>query len=129
MTDPKRPKENVTEWAKSELCWKRVQELAIPINSELRQQLVDPLESRPGSDRAAVVEHLGLGIHVKDAVMRLGGSQWDDIRQWAMRQTLLTTRENDLLRAASRVPRFLPSEKQCEEIWKIRTRLVEKGYR
>lgn len=128
LTNPGRPKDNVTEWAKSESCWKHVQEASIPLDHDLLVGLVDPLASRSGGSHQMVSEHLGLGLYVKNAVIRFDGNQWDEMRRWATHHKLVTPRESDLLRAASRLPRFLPTAKQCEEIWKIRQKLVEKGY-
>jgi hypothetical protein len=128
LTDTDRPKDNVTEWAKSESCWKLVQGASIPLDHDLLVGLVDPLLSRTGGTDQPVAEHIGFGIYVKNAVMRLDGSLWDEMRRWAILHQLVTPRETDLLRAAGRLPRFVPTSKQCEEIWKIRLKLVEKGF-
>jgi hypothetical protein len=127
LTDPGRPKDNVTEWAKSEACWKLVQDASISLNGNLLAQLADPLAPDGGGTRQ-VAEHIGFGVYVRNSVMRIDGDQWDEMRRWATEQNLVSSRETDLLRAASRLPRFVPTVKQCEEIWKIRQKLVEKGF-
>jgi hypothetical protein len=42
LTHSLRPKENVTEWAKMQTCWIKVQEESIPLNDEILVQRLDP---------------------------------------------------------------------------------------
>ncbi len=60
--------------------------------------------------------------------MSVDGPVWGAMRRWGEREDHLNTRESDLLRAASRIPRFSPSAKDCEKILKIHAKLVSKGY-
>jgi hypothetical protein len=128
LTRPGRPKENVTEWAKMERCWTEVQELRIELNHEILTMKQDPALERALEERAAGIMPIGAGLFARTAVMALHGSQWNAMRLWAMEKNLLSTRESDLLRAASRIPRFAPTAKDCEKIWNIKRKLESKGF-
>jgi hypothetical protein len=128
LTRPGRPKENVTEWAKMERCWAEVQELNILLNAELLIVQHDPKLQRAFEDQAVGVQPVGFGLFARTAVMSVEGSAWETMRRWGTSTGYLNTRESDLLRAASRLPKFAPTAKDCEKILKIRAKLVSKGY-
>ena len=128
LTHPNRPKENVTEWAKMLACWEKVQEEAIPLNTDILTRKADPTLDRALRDVAAGIQPIGHGLFARTAVMGVDGTQWDAMRRWGVRQGVLTTRETDLLRAASRIPKFAPSAKDCEKLLKLRGKLVEQGF-
>lgn len=128
LTDPDRPKDNVTEWAKQDLCWKRVQELDISIDGQLLLELAAPNVQTNVDSARSESDHIEFGAYAKTAVMQFAGSQWDEMRRWAIDRELVNLREKDLLRAASRIPRFVPTVSQCEAILKIRQKLVSSGF-
>ena len=59
-------------------------------------------------------------MFVKASLMSIDGSKWPKLYKWADERALLTKRDSDLLRAASRIPRFTLSGKNCEKILKIK---------
>ena len=128
LTRAGRPKENVTEWAKMERCWTEVQELPVNLNDEILMMREDPQLERALQDRASGIAPIGAGLFARTAVMAVDGSKWDAMRLWATERRLLSTRESDLLRAASRIPRFAPAAKDCEKILKIKRRLESIGF-
>ena len=60
--------------------------------------------------------------------MSIDGLKWSQLHQWADERALLNKRESDLLRAAARIPRFVPSAKDCEKILKIKKNLEANGF-
>jgi hypothetical protein len=70
---------------------------------------------------------VGFGLFVKASLMSIDGSKWPKLYKWADERALLTKRDSDLLRAASRIPRFTLSGKNCEKILKIKKSLEAKG--
>jgi hypothetical protein len=128
LTRPGRPKENVTEWAKMDRCWTEVQELDIPLNEDLLVSQDDPELAQAMQDLAAGVQPVAFGLFARVKVMSVDGPAWESMRRWGTRAGYLSPRESDLLRAASRIPKFTPSAKDCEKILKIKTKLASKGY-
>lgn len=128
LTRTGRPKDNVTEWAKTERCWTEVQALHIALDDEL---LVLPHDARldgvlqKAKSGSAPIGH---GLFAKAAVLGIDGARWKELLTWGSTRGHLNPRETDLLRAAGRIPRFAPSAKDCERILKIKSKLEAKGY-
>lgn len=128
LTRPGRPKENVTEWAKLERCWLEVQQLNIPLNQDFLVSASDPELLQAMQDRASGIQPVSFGLFARTEVMAVEGHVWDSMRRWGISSGLLNAREHDLLRAASRIPKFTPSGKDCEKILKIKAKLISKGF-
>lgn len=127
LTATDRLTENVTEWAKKEFCWDRVQELKIALSEEVLSRLVDASEVRVASLDARGLQEMDNGIVLQSRVLEVGGEKWGRIRRWAEDKKLLSPMEASLLSVASSIPRRIPSEKQCMRIWDIAKRLIEEG--
>ncbi|MDY0963952.1 AIPR family protein [Massilia sp. CFBP9026] len=126
LTDPHRPRANVTEWAKQEACWERVRDAAAPLSQEVVDGLFDPVSRKYAS--GAGVQQVGYGVFARTAVLGIRPGQWQAMLDWGTAQGLLDAREVRLLRTACRIPKFVPSVKECEQIWSIRSRLVREGF-
>ena len=127
LTDNSRPKENVTEWAKMEACWESVRSISIPLTQPFIEKLVSADEAKHFQKSAAEQQRTDNGIAIQTAVVSIAGKKWADIRAWGMKEGLLDSKEIEILRVASMIPARLPSEKQCNAIWNIRARLIQKG--
>jgi hypothetical protein len=128
LTHALRAKENVTEWAKMPTCWLKVQEESVPLNPDVLVGQADPKLERALRDQAAGIQPIGYGLFARTAVMGVDGAHWAAMRQWGSARGILTTRETDLLRAASRIPKFAPSAKDCEKLLKLKTKLIAQGF-
>ena len=128
LTDPNRPKDNVTEWAKMAACWAQVQALDLPLDLEIVTRSSNALLENTMKDQSIGIQPVGFGLFAKTAVMGVDGSEWEMMRRWGIDNKILSTRESDLLRAASRLPKFVPSAKDCERILKIKNKLVTSGF-
>ena len=126
LTDPDRPKANVTEWAKQEACWERARDAAVPLRQEVIDELFDPVARKYANGTG--VQQVGYGVFAKTAVLSIRAGQWQELLAWGSDRGLLDSREDRLLRIACRIPRFAPSVKECEQIWAIRSRLVKEGF-
>lgn len=128
LTRSSRPKENVTEWAKMERCWTEVQDLNITLNEELLVSQKSPKLVQAMNDYASGVQPDSFSLFAKAKVLSVEGHVWDSMRTWGAREGHLNSRDSDLLRAASRIPKFVPSAKDCEKLLKIKAKLEAKGY-
>lgn len=128
LTDPGRPKANVTEWAKAEGCWDAVRERAPALSAEVYALLEDPATARARDADAAMGNQIGYGVFASTAVKGIDAAVWSDLLQWGCSQELLNPMEVKLLRSATRLPRFAPTLPECEKIWSLRTRLIRRGY-
>ena len=82
LVDPPEGMRNVTEWAKKELCWKRVVELHFSWPRGLDDELMSAEEKR-ASKRGARREQVMLnGIEAQIAVFNAGSEFWKQALAW-----------------------------------------------
>jgi hypothetical protein len=126
LTDPGRPRANVTEWAKQEACWERVRGAAAPLSQAVIDELFDPITRKYA--QGSNVQQVGYGVFARTAVLGIPPGQWQKLLDWGGARALLGAREERVLTSACRIPKFVPSVKECEQIWAIRSRLVKEGF-
>jgi hypothetical protein len=126
LTDPSRPKANVTEWAKHEACWERARDAAPTLSQAVIAELFDPISRKYASGNA--VQQVGYGVFARTAVLGVRSGQWQELLDWGSMHALLDMREQRLLKGACRIPKFVPSVKECEQVWAIRARLIKEGF-
>ena len=51
-----------------------------------------------------------------------------ELLEWGSARDTLDVRDEKVLKVACRIPKFVPSVKECEQIWAIRSRLVKEGF-
>lgn len=128
LTDPRRPKDNVTEWAKLQACWDQVKAAEIELNEAMEVALTDAINLRQAAKDAKIIQKTDNGIAIQMSVVGIPGTEWQRMRTWGIDKGVLTTAQIDLLRLASLIPSRLPSEKQSAQIWQIRANLIADGY-
>lgn len=126
LTDPGRPRANVTEWAKQEACWERARDAAVPLSQAVIDELFDPIARKYAA--GSNVQQVGYGVFARTAVLGIPSGQWQKLLDWGTMKDLLDAREDRVLRTACRIPKFVPSVKECEQIWAIRSRLIKEGF-
>ncbi|AIY39179.1 hypothetical protein LT85_0019 [Collimonas arenae] len=128
LTDPERPKDNVTEWAKMQACWDQVKAADIRLGGGAFASLQNLHAISNAEKEAKQIQKADNGIATQIAVLNIPGSQWGNMLAWADENKLLTPKQLDLLRLASKMPFKLPNEKQCGQIWQLHQKLLEDGY-
>lgn len=128
LTDPSRPKDNVTEWAKLQGCWDRIKATDIRLGSSVLATLQDLSVVSDAARQAKKIQNTDNGIATQVAVLNVPGSQWGRMRAWGDEKKLLTPKESSLLHQASQIPLKLPTEKQCPQIWRLYEMLLDEGY-
>jgi hypothetical protein len=126
LTDAERPTANVTEWAKKDACWERVRDAAVPLTQQVIDELFDPTVRKYTSGSG--VQQVGYGVFSRTAVLGIRPGQWQELLDWAAQRELLDSREQRALKSACRIPKFVPSVKECEQVWAIRSRLFKEGF-
>jgi hypothetical protein len=128
IVSPESGFQNVTEWAKKELCWQRVQELRIPLQKGLAQQLVGREDDRHLKKSAASEQTVISGIQAQMTVVNLGATYWQQLRTWGNKQLLLRPEEQSFVSVACGIPNKVPTEKQCARLLQIKDRMEEEGF-
>lgn len=128
LTDEDRPKDNVTEWAKMQLCWENVKKNDIPLSKEMHDSLQDIRDVMNESKKAHENQKQDNGIAAQIAVLAIDGTEWVRMREWAIINNSLSPKQLDLLNVASHIPLKCPTENQCILIRKIQKQLISDGY-
>ena len=127
IVDPPEGMRNVTEWAKKQGCWQRVQDLVLELPTGLEADLV-PTEQRNSAERAAVKEQKVLNeVEALMAVFEAGSDLWRGVKNWGQTHRLLSPKEAGILESACSMPHKLPSEKQSLVILSTLRRLQSEG--
>lgn len=128
LTDTDRLKENVTEWAKMQACWDQIKELSIPFLPGFLEVLQDLRSNVEAVAASKALQKADDGIAIQVSVIDIPAPEWMRMLSWGRRGGKLTPKQESLLNIASQIPSKIPTEKQCLEIWKIRTLLIDEGY-
>jgi hypothetical protein len=128
LTDPDRPKDNVTEWAKTQACWDQVKELEVPLLSSFVDSLQDIKAMNMAEVTAKDQQKIDDGIAMQIAVVGIPKVEWNRMLTWGLRKSLITPRQESLLKLALLIPEKIPSEKQSAELWRVREHLINEGY-
>jgi AIPR protein/abortive infection phage resistance-like protein len=130
IVSPDAAVQNVTEWCKKELCWRRAEQvdLEIDITRKLRGLLIEKeqeTELRRDSSRDRRIDD---GIENQSYVFRLGPVYWTGARAWAKQQGIVTADEDGILAVAASMPKKMPSEKQSWRLIQIKAKLELEGF-
>ena len=115
ITPPAGMSSNVTEWAKQQACWSRVQALTVEWPKAFRTEWLNAAEQKEGEKEAVRSQQMLNGIEAQTAVVTAGGPFWRSLWEWGMEKRALTPKEAGILEVAARMsPRQVPSEAQCQ---------------
>ncbi|MEM7430147.1 MAG: AIPR family protein [Pseudomonadota bacterium] len=127
LVDPPAGIRNVTEWAKKQACWGRVQKLTLSWPQDFLDELISHAEQKGRKREGRKDQKLLMGIEAQTAVVSAGGAFWQRVGEWGLGRRLLSERDMGALQTASRVPDKLPSEKQAALVVEILSRLRQEG--
>ena len=120
--------QNVTEWCKKELCWQRARDTKITLLRELGSELTYREEETIAKKDAQAQQTVMTGIEVQTLIVQLGAAYWQALQTWARQRQLLSPTDESFVNVAAGMPRKLPTEKQCNRLLEIKTRIEEEGY-
>ena len=130
IVNPDSAFQNVTEWCKKELCWKRATdvELDLDLGRRLRSLLLDKQEDRDVQRISKKEQKVDDGIENQRFVLELGPVYWSSARRWGREQSLTSPDEDGILAVAASIPRKLPTEKQSWRLIQIKEKLELEGF-
>ncbi len=118
---------NVTEWCKKEWCWKKLQELSIPLNLDVIADLVDNDEIKLRKKSAAKVQKIDNGILAQQYILEKGAEYWKKVARYGLEGAFLSPKEKSIIEIACKIPHKLPSEKQAKIVLDIEKKLKAEG--
>ena len=121
---------NISEWAKQEACWKRVEALDISWPDSLDSCLLTAGEQRDNNRSARKDQQELDGMKSLEAVVTAPPDFWSKVMDWGAANELLSGDDIEILNVAIAYPenptRF-PTDRQCERILLILKRLQDEG--
>ena len=118
---------NVTEWAKQQACWSRIQSLVVRWPVALEAELVSEAE-RSDAERSAIKDQRELdNMEAEIFVAEMGTEFWLALRDWGVSKGLLSPSDERLLNAAAAAFEKMPSIRQCCQAVELLGRLREEG--
>ena len=118
---------NVTEWAKKQACWNRVEKLNVDWSKIFINALISKEEHKSRQNTGRKKQKVLNGIEAQTAIVTAGGQFWKHALEWGLGRKLLSERDVGLLKTAALIPAKLPSEKQARLIVEILSRLRLEG--
>ncbi len=103
---------NISEWAKKESCWTRVQALNISLPQNFKKQLVSKSVVKQAEKEARKIQRIDNGIEAQAKVFELTADFWANCLNWARENRLLTEKDHQILAVAAQMPNKIPTEKQ-----------------
>lgn len=128
LTDPNRPKDNVTEWAKMQACWEQVKNTKVNLTSKAEDFLQEVRQSVEEGKKSKSIQKADDNIQIQIMVVDLPGEEWKRLLNWGIKKEKLSAKQVSLLNIAAQIPHKLPTERQCIELWKLRMDMIEDGY-
>lgn len=122
---------NISEWAKKEACWTRLQgrmdELEKALPSSFFEELVALDEARSEQKQARKTQQVDNGIDAQARVCQMPPETWGQILRFAGERGLLTPKERGIVEYATHIPRKIPSEKQSVILLDVLEKAREEG--
>ena len=119
---------NVTEWAKKQMCWKRVSELVIAWPRPFLGDLISTADRRDAV-RSGRREQRELNtVEAQIAVVNAGPAFWSDALAWGTERGLLTPTEVGVLGVVADPAGRTPSERQASRAVAALSKLQSEGY-
>lgn len=128
IINPPERMRNVTEWAKQQACWNRVESLDVAWPTSLSEELLSSGD-RSDAKRAAVKDQQMLnGIEAQTMVVQAGPAIWGNLKEWGASRGLLSPEEIGIFDVATSLPSRVPTERQSVRILETFRRLKEEGF-
>ena len=116
ITAPPQGISDVSEWAKKEGCWTRLQAEADRIAALLPEEFWSGLASlddqKSDVKEARKTQKLDNGIEIQKQIFEVPKAHWSLILKEGTIRKFLTPKETDILRIAEQIPAKIPTDKQ-----------------
>lgn len=125
---PVAPWTNVTEWAKKEDCWVRLQNAQVPVHAELFKHLKPIAEERVESRDARGLAKEDEKISAQAQVLKLASEgYWGRVLASKTSRRVLSHTEHELIIKFASNTKWIPTDKQAERLMDAYNRLEAEG--
>ncbi len=132
LTTPPHGISNITEWAKREGCWQRLQGRIEELNRLLPDSykvfLISKDVVNERNQDARNIQTIDNSIEAQLRVMEIAGPEWNRIVVFGLQKKIFGPKEVGILKIAAQIPNKSPSEKQCIALVKILEKVKQEGF-
>lgn len=128
LTDPGRRIANVTEWAKSEECWRSIQSVIFRLDAQFLESLVSTDDQRQELQDAVLVQRIDNGIQAQRDVLLISSERWASVLEFGQERRVVTPTDVGILEVAAGLKRGIPSERQSSRLLEILNRVRKNGF-
>ena len=130
LTSPNRIVENVTQWCKQEICWKKVQEISTLLPVEIKNCLISQNEQKRAVREALADQRIISNAEIQTKVcLEFTVEQWENALKYAVSKKMLSPDEHTALRIACQIPSKMPTLQQCKKLLSVMERLQAEGFK
>lgn len=127
IVNPPAGSRNVTEWAKQQACWSRVESLRIEWPDVIRTIVISRSAGESRHRAAKNAQRVDNGIEAQVKVIGAGGPAWQQVEAWGRERGLISDKESSILKICGASPAKVPSEKQSQAALETLRRLRTEG--
>lgn len=128
ITNPPDGVRNMSEWAKTQACWKAFSERKLSYDDAFQNVLVDEDDATSEENDVTEGENLTKSVEAQTRVFELGAAFWAEAKTWGRSQRLLSPAEYNTLEICAKIPSRLPTERQTEFALEILAKLEAEGF-
>ena len=131
ITHPPQGISNISEWAKKDACWTRIQarigDLESRLSEKFSAEMVSLSEHKQEVRAAKKTQKVDNGINAQVRVVEIGADVWAKILWDKGMRKKLTAREIGILRVAEKIPARIPTDRQCSVLLEILEKAQSEG--
>lgn len=128
ITHPPHGVRNMSEWAKQQACWNRLQTATLDYDDDFDSCLILETVAKSAQKDDKRKQRITDGINAQKKVFELGSELWKDILAWGNENGQLTLKDNQIIKICASIPRKIPTELQSKYALRVLYRLKEEGY-
>lgn len=129
LVSPDREVQNVTEWAKREVCWKKAKDISVPLSEQFKKELASVSEEAEAKKSARKEQKQENSASAMIQVAEFGIDNWKALLTWGIQNRVFTPQEISFLKVAIAMETGkFPSEKQCARILQVLAKAREESY-
>lgn len=129
ITRDDRLTENVTEWCKKEICWKRAMEEKWSFKECFIESLITKESIKSENKKAKESRKVENEVDAIKYILGLGTSYWKTLYTWGNSRRLLSDMETDIIKMIINIEISgrIPSVKQAKTVIRARERMIANG--
>jgi len=126
VSPPEGQTSNISQWAKTEHCWKTIKELDLRLNADISPFLIDPSKIKEAQKVAVTQDKDFARISGMEYVLNKGSEYWLELSNWHNSNPCISPTQKSIMLLAARNP--VISDKQATLLIKAEKTCIDRGF-